>query len=688
MQTNPDQSASPIPSDERLMDALLHEHARAGTGADDDFLARLESALDEKLIPLPQPSASPPRRSSHRLAWSLGLAATIVVIVAGLSKPQIIRMRKQSAAASEARRDMVPLRTDYPPELIEGTPKAIILPGQTPSPAARREAPVVTQPPAPITPPPAVVPNPRPAPKPAAEESREVPPNFQSGTAQPPPVDRERYGQLVDNPWQTPVDAPLSTFSIDVDTASYSNLRRLIQSGSRIPPDAVRLEELVNYFDYTYPQPTGEHPFAVRVDNATCPWNPDHQLVRVAMKGRDLQRTERPAANLVFLLDVSGSMNEPRKLPLVIQSFQLLIEELNASDTLTIVVYAGAEGLALPPTACDAEGRKRIITALSHLQAGGTTNGGAGIQLAYRLAKEQFKPGGINRVILATDGDFNVGVTEDGGLVSMVEQNAKSNVFLSVLGFGTGNLNDGMLEAITNKGNGTHYYIDTLQEARRVFLQKLMGTLVTIAKDVKIQIEFNPGQIKQYRLLGYANRMLRKEDFSNDKIDAGDLGAGHTVTAFYEVETGDASQTPPAEKLRYGTPKPAEPAEPADPADPAEPAPAAPTVSASSEWLTVKLRYKQPEGDRSTFLETPFTGTPHALAEADSDFRFGAAVAMTGLLLRGTEGTAASSFGDVRSLAAAAIGGDPHGLRAEFVRLAEQLATRPASGTQERCPPP
>lgn len=663
MQTNPDQPASPIPSEERLMDALLHEHARAGTGADEAFLTRLESALDEKLIPLPQPSASPPRRSSHRLAWALGLAAT-VVIVASLSMPQMIRMNKKSVAASEARRNMVPLSTDYPPELIEGTPKPMILPGQTPSPGSR--------PIAPITPPPAVVPVPRPAPPPPAEESREIPPNFQSGTAQPPPVDRERYGQLVDNPWQTPVDAPLSTFSIDVDTASYSNLRRLIQSGSRIPPDAVRLEELVNYFDYTYPQPTGEHPFAVRVDNATCPWNPDHQLVRVAMKGRDLQRTERPPANLVFLLDVSGSMNEPRKLPLVIQSFQLLIEELNAADTLTIVVYAGAEGLALPPTACDAEGRKRIITALSHLQAGGTTNGGAGIQLAYRLAKEQFKPGGINRVILATDGDFNVGVTEDGGLVRLVEDNAKSNVFLSVLGFGTGNLNDGMLEAITNKGNGTHYYIDTLQEARRVFLQKLMGTLVTIAKDVKIQIEFNPGQIKQYRLLGYANRMLRKEDFSNDKIDAGDLGAGHTVTAFYEVEIGDASQTPPAEKLRYGTPQPA------------DPAPAAPTASASSEWLTVKLRYKQPEGDRSTFLETPFTGTPHALAEADSDFRFGAAVAMTGLLLRGTEGTAASSFGDVRTLAAAAIGADPHGLRAEFVRLAEQLAARPAPGAQGR----
>jgi Ca-activated chloride channel family protein len=679
MQTSSDSAATPLAGQERLTDALLHEHARAGTGADEAFLARLEAALDGKPVPLPEPATIPPRKSSHRLSWSLGLAAAIAV-VAGLGSGQLIQMRKESAAASEARRNLTPLRTEYPPELIEGTPKPIILPGVTPAPAPRPPAPPTPPAQRPPVPPPPVVPAPAvpsvpPAPSvpsvPPAGESRTVAPDFQSNTVQPPPVDRERYGQLVDNPWQTPVDAPLSTFSIDVDTASYSNLRRLIQSGSRIPPDAVRLEELVNYFDYDYPQPTGEHPFAVRVDNATCPWNPDHQLVRVAMKGRDLQRTERAPANLVFLLDVSGSMDDPRKLPLVRQAFELLLEELNASDTISIVVYAGAEGLALPPTACDVAGRERITAALRDLKAGGTTNGGAGIQLAYRLAREQFKPGGINRVILATDGDFNVGVTEDGGLVRLVEQNAKSNVFLSVLGFGTGNLNDGMLEAITNKGNGTHYYIDTLQEARRVFLQKLMGTLVTIAKDVKIQLEFNPAQVKQYRLLGYANRMLRKEDFSNDKIDAGDLGAGHTVTAFYEVELGDASHTPPAEKLRYGTPQPA------------DPAPAAPTAgSTSPEWLTVKLRYKHPEGDRSTALETPYTGAPRALGEADSDFRFGAAVAMAGLLLRGTEGTTASCFGDVRDLAAAAVGSDPHGLRAEFVRLAEQLAARP--GTSER----
>lgn len=476
---------------------------------------------------------------------------------------------------------------------------------------------------------------------------------------QPAPVDRERYGRLIDNPWQTPVDEALSTFSIDVDTASYTNLRRIIQDGARIPQDSVRLEEMVNYFDYSYAPPTDGHPFAVHVENAACPWNQDHQLVRVALKGQEIARTERAPANLVFLLDVSGSMNDPRKLPLVVQAFELLLEELNASDTLSIVVYAGAEGLALPPTHCDSSGRTRVSAALRKLSAGGSTNGGAGIKLAYQLATENFKPGGINRVILATDGDFNVGVTEDGGLVRLVEQHAKSNVFLSVLGFGTGNLNDGMMEAITNKGNGTYYYIDTYQEARRVFLQKLMGTLVTIAKDVKIQVEFNPAQVKRYRLLGYANRMLRKEDFSNDKIDAGDIGSGHTVTAFYEVETGDGRQTPPAETLRYQEVKPEEPA-----------------VPASSEWLTVKLRYKQPEGDRSTLIEHPFIGMPHAFDEADADFRFGTSVAMAGLLLRHTDGTEGSGFENVNRLAAGALGEDPHGQRAEFLGLIKRLTTR------------
>jgi Ca-activated chloride channel family protein len=454
------------------------------------------------------------------------------------------------------------------------------------------------------------------------------------------------------------VDAPLSTFSIDVDTASYANVRRMILDGRHIPEDAVRLEEMVNYFDYAYAQPTDDHPFAVHVDNSACPWNPERQLVRVALKGLEIEREQRPPANLVFLIDVSGSMNDPCKLPLVTKSLELLIEELNASDTLAIVVYAGAEGLALPPTACDSQGRRRIAAALASFRSGGSTNGGAGITLAYQIAREQYKPGGINRVILATDGDFNVGVTHDGGLVRMVAENAKDHIFLSVIGTGTGNLNDGMLEAITNKGDGVYYYIDSMEEARRVFLQKLTGTLVTIAKDVKIQVEFNPAQVRSYRLLGYANRMLRKEDFANDRIDAGDIGAGHTVTAFYEVETGDARHTTPVESLRYGT----------------LPKETPPGPAGSREWLTVKLRYKQPEGERSTLMTQPFTGVSRDFGEADTDFRFGASVAMAALILRKTEGLETIGFEDASRLAAAALGSDPHGHRAGFVELLDRLA--------------
>jgi Ca-activated chloride channel family protein len=320
--------------------------------------------------------------------------------------------------------------------------------------------------------------------------------------------------------------------------------------------------------------------------------------------------------------------------------------------------------LALPPTACDAAGRGRVSAALRGFRAGGSTNGGAGIELAYRLAREQFKPGGINRVILATDGDFNVGVTGDGDLVRMVAENAKANIYLTVIGAGTGNLNDGMLEAITNKGDGTYYYIDSLEEARRVFLQKLTGTLVTIAKDVKIQVEFNPARVRGYRLLGYANRMLRKEDFSNDKIDAGDIGSGHTVTALYEIETGDARGLPPAESLRYGNPQEA-------PADDAAGA------AASGEWLTVKLRYQPPQGGRSTLIERPFTGVFRGFGQADADFRFATSVAMAAMILRKADGLEDSQLEDACRLATAALGADPHGHRSEFISLLKRLADRP-----------
>jgi Ca-activated chloride channel family protein len=348
---------------------------------------------------------------------------------------------------------------------------------------------------------------------------------------------------------------------------------------------------------------------------------------------------------------------------LVTASLGLLLEELNSSDTLSIVVYAGAEGLALPPTACDGPGRELIAAALRGLRARGSTNGGAGIQLAYQLARAQFKPGGINRVILATDGDFNVGLTSNGDLVRMVAENARANLFLTVLGAGTGNLNDGMLEAITNKGNGTYHYLDSLEEARRVFLQKLMGTLVTIAKDVKVQVEFNPARVRSYRLLGYANRMLRKEDFSNDRIDAGEIGSGHTVTAFYELETGDGRHSPPAEELRYTTTREAE----------AEAPSRVPAAAASNEWLTVKLRYQLPEGERSTLIERPFTGVARDFGEAATDFRFGTAVAMAAMILRGAEGLEACRLGDALRMAETALGGDPHGQRAEFVGLLQRI---------------
>lgn len=597
-----DDNSSPSGND-RLDDALLREHARAGTRADEEFLSRVESALDAE--PMKTPIAP---RNPHRTLWTLAKVASVmlaVFLVWGLTAPMVIRQRKKAES----------------PVIVSYMQASTL----------------------------------------HYEDSQErldetfSPPEV-------PPVDHERYGQLIDNPWQTPMDEPLSTFSIDVDTASYTNLRRMVEDGARIPPDSVRLEEMANYFDYSYAPPTDGRPFSVHTGNAACPWNPDHHLVRVALKGQEIARAERAPANLVFLLDVSGSMHAPRKLLLMIQAFDVLLEELNASDTVSIVVYAGSEGLVLPPTKCDVAGRAQVSAALRKLNAGGSTNGGAGIKLAYQLAKEHFQPGGINRVILATDGDFNVGVTGDGDLIRLIEENAKSNVFLTVLGLGIGNLNDGMMEAITNKGNGTYHYIDTYQEARHVFLQKLMGTLVTIAKDVKIQVEFNPAQVKRYRLLGYANRMLRKEDFSNDRIDAGDIDSGHTVTAFFEVETGDGRQSPPAETLRYQQTDPEAVAEPSMPA--------------SNEWLTVKLRYKQPEGDRSTFIELPFVGIPRTFEEADVDFRFGTSVVMAGLLLRETEGTGESGFGDVTRIAAGALGADPDGQRAEFLNLIKRLASR------------
>ncbi len=466
----------------------------------------------------------------------------------------------------------------------------------------------------------------------------------------------DRYGSFIDQPWKSPDRDPLSTFSIDVDTASYSNVRRMIQEGREIPRDAVRIEECINAFSYHYQQPKGDAPFAVSAALAICPWAPAHQLVRVAIKGREIETNKRPASNLVFLIDVSGSMQSPDKLPLLKQSMATLVEQLDERDRVAIVVYAGSEGVALPSTRLDAEGRATVLKSLAKLEAGGSTNGGTGIKRAYELAMKEKIAGGVNRVLLATDGDFNVGVTGQQSLVELVKDRAKGGVYLTVLGFGTGNLNDAMMDAITRDGNGNYFYIDSEREGRKVFLKNLTGTLVTIAKDVKIQVEFNPAKVGSYRLIGYSNRVLRNEDFANDKVDAGDIGAGHTVTAFYEL-------TPPGagtDGLKYqtSTPKPA---------------------ATTDEWLTVKLRHKHPDGDDSRLIEFPLTGEAPALDKTDADFQFSTAAALFGMKLRGMDEVKDIGWDKVLDLAKPGLAADVTEDRAEFVELVKKLA-----GTRER----
>ncbi len=474
---------------------------------------------------------------------------------------------------------------------------------------------------------------------------------------------RSRYSALTDNTFKSPWSDPLSTFSVDVDTASYTNVRRMIQSGQAVPKDSVRIEEMINYFNYSYPQPAGEHPFSVNVETASCPWNAEHRLVKIGLKGKDIIREQRPAANLVFLLDVSGSMNSQDKLPLLVDSMKILLKELNADDSVSIVVYAGAQGLALPPTYVDENGRKVILNKLNNFRSGGSTNGGAGINLAYKMAKKHFVKGGVNRVILGTDGDFNVGVTGTDSLVNMVEREAKSGVFMSVLGFGQGNLNDNMLEKITNKGNGNYFYIDNLREGRKVFLDDMMGTMVTIAKDVKIQIEFNPTKVKSYRLIGYANRMLKAEDFKNKLIDAGEIGSGHTVTAFYEVVPGNANQTPAVDDLEYQKKR-------------VVPKPVNREAVDSPNMLTVKLAYKQPEATKeteSTYFRTRVVANEKTWQDASADFKFAASVSLFGMLQRQSEHAGQGTYQLVRKLAEAGRGDDPKGLRTEFSDLVRKV---------------
>jgi Ca-activated chloride channel family protein len=474
----------------------------------------------------------------------------------------------------------------------------------------------------------------------------------------------ESYAHQPDNAYQRVADHPLSTFSIDVDTASYSNVRRFLHQGQRPPADAVRTEELVNYFPYDYAPPAGNTPFAASLEVADAPWAPGHRLVRIGLKGREVSESQRPAANLVLLLDVSGSMNEPNKLPLLKQSLRLLVNRLRPDDRVAIAVYAGSSGLVLPSTS--AAQQTAIIDALENLHAGGSTNGALGIQLAYDIAKANFIPGGVNRVILATDGDFNVGPTSEGELVRLIEEKAQSGVFLSVLGFGMGNLKDGSLEALAGKGNGNYAYIDSLAEARKALVEQAGGTLVTIAKDVKIQVEFNPEHVAAYRLIGYENRLLAKEDFNNDKVDAGEIGAGHTVTALYEivpvgVELPVAS--PAVDGLRYqavGNLAVRAPEFPSKVLDPK-----------SAELLTVKIRYKEPAGDVSSKLEFPLVDAGARFADASPDFKFATAVAGFGMALRDSPHQGRLTLAQVTEWGRAGLGQDAGGYRAEFLTLVE-----------------
>lgn len=463
--------------------------------------------------------------------------------------------------------------------------------------------------------------------------------------AMPNPADTERYQHQQDNGIQVAAEQPVSTFSIDVDTGAYANVRRFLNDGRLPPQDAVRVEELINYFDYEYATPNSrDTPFRVLTELSAVPWNSQALLMRIGIKGFEVEAKERPAANLVFLIDVSGSMDSPDKLPLLKNAFRLLTDQLTGRDRVSMVVYAGNSGVVLEPTPGNA--KHRIQEALARLSAGGSTNGASGIQLAYKLAHDTFVKGGINRVVLATDGDFNVGTVDFEALVDIVERERATGVELTTLGFGTGNYNEQLMERLADAGNGNYAYIDTLSEARKVLVSQLSSTLYTIAKDVKIQVEFNPAEVLEYRLIGYENRMLAREDFNNDKVDAGEIGAGHRVTALYEVVPVGAKGR--VDSLRYG---------------------ARPEAAAGKgELANVRLRYKNPGSDASQLLEYPIR-KDSVVDRASADFRFAASVAAFGQLLRGGKYMGDFSYADVTRLASGAMGEDRDGYRKEFVSL-------------------
>ncbi|MHC0446700.1 vWA domain-containing protein [Flavobacterium sp. 3-218] len=462
----------------------------------------------------------------------------------------------------------------------------------------------------------------------------------------------ESYAALEENPFESPLKEPLSTFSIDVDNASYTNIRRFINEGQKVPKDAVRVEEMINFFKYKYPQPEGEHPFAINTEYSDCPWNKNSRLLKIGLQGKNIPMANLPATNLVFLVDVSGSMDEQNKLPLLKESMKILVKELRPIDKVSIVVYAGSAGVVLEPTSGD--NKDEIIDAFDDLHAGGSTAGGEGIELAYKLAQQNFIKEGNNRVVIATDGDFNVGASSDDDMLKLIEQKRESGVFLTVLGFGMGNYKDSKMEILADKGNGNYAYIDNIQEANRFLGKEFKGSMFAIAKDVKIQIEFNPNHVQAYRLIGYENRKLNAEDFKNDKIDAGELGSGHSVTALYEiVPTGVDSDYVPSD-LKYTKTQKA-------------------TENHSDELATVKFRYKKPDGNKSNEIVNVIADKKTDLENSSQDFKFTTAVSWFGLKLRESKYIANSSSSDIKRLAKSGLSNDDEGYRSEFVRLVDAV---------------
>ncbi|RVU01712.1 DUF3520 domain-containing protein [Mucilaginibacter limnophilus] len=469
-----------------------------------------------------------------------------------------------------------------------------------------------------------------------------------------PQENNESYKGITENGFQEAGANPLSTFSIDVDAASYSNVRRFINGGSLPPADAVRIEEMINYFSYNLPGPKDNEPVAITTELSSAPWNTKHRLLRIGLKAKTIPTDNLPASNLVFLIDVSGSMSDENKLPLVKSSLKMLINQLRPQDKVSIVVYAGAAGLVLQPTTGDK--KATINNAIDNLEAGGSTAGGAGIKLAYATAAENFIKGGNNRVILATDGDFNVGASSDDDMEKLITKERESGIFLSVLGYGMGNYKDSKMETLADKGNGNYAYIDNITEARKTLVSEFGGTLFTVAKDVKLQIEFNPAMVQAYRLIGYENRLLNKEDFNNDKKDAGDMGSGHTVTALYEiVPAGIKDYAGNVDPLKYQKVE----------------APAKPAVTGSKELVTIKFRYKEPTSSKSKLSQAVVNDVPKDFASVSTDFKFAAGVAEVGMLLRDSQFKQNANWAQAIKNARAGKGDDHEGYRAEFVKLAE-----------------